>query len=64
MQKNSEDYGKYEKGNKLSYQDFQKYLDTFYGSNFNFYETILPRMRKIATDAIKASYSLLDSEKL
>lgn len=26
VQKNTSDYGKYEKGNKLSYQDFQKYL--------------------------------------
>lgn len=28
IQKNSEDYGKYEEGNKLSYVEFQKYLDT------------------------------------
>ena len=27
VQKYSKDYGKYEKGNKLSYQDFQIYLD-------------------------------------
>ena len=28
IQKKSEDYGKYENGNKISFQDFQKYLDT------------------------------------
>ena len=30
VQQNNEDYGKYEPGNKLSYNDFQKYLDTKY----------------------------------
>ena len=27
IQKNSENYGKYEEGNKLSYTTFQRYLD-------------------------------------
>jgi hypothetical protein len=27
IQKNAEDYGKYEKGNKISYDKFQSYLD-------------------------------------
>lgn len=28
IQKNSEDYGKFENGNKLSYAEFQKYLES------------------------------------
>ena len=28
VQKKLEDYGKFESGNKLSYQEFQKYLDS------------------------------------
>ena len=32
IQKNCSSYGKYEKGNKLSYQDFQKYLDATYNA--------------------------------
>ena len=28
VQKKSDDYGKFEAGNKLSYLDFQKYLDS------------------------------------
>ena len=28
IQKNCENYGRFEKGNKLSYSDFQKYLDS------------------------------------
>lgn len=27
IQKKSEDYGKYENGNKISFSDFQRYLD-------------------------------------
>ena len=39
IQKNTTDYGKYEKGNKLSYADFQKYLDTsFPGKKYDFYD--------------------------
>lgn len=30
VQKHCEDYGKYESGNKLSYNDFQKYLNVNY----------------------------------
>jgi hypothetical protein len=30
VQKKSEDYGKYENGNKISFADFQKYLDNSY----------------------------------
>jgi len=29
VQKNSETYGKYEAGNKLSYRDIQRYLETY-----------------------------------
>lgn len=28
VQKKSDDYGKYENGNKLSFADFQRYLDS------------------------------------
>lgn len=31
IQKNSTFYGKHEEGNKLSYSEFQKYLDGKYG---------------------------------
>lgn len=61
VQKYSTDYGKYEKGNKISYAEFQKYLDTSHKSRkLRFQETVLPAMRAIATDAVKACYLLLD----
>ena len=64
IQKNNDSYGKYEKGNKLSYTDFQKYLDSSYkGRNFDFFNKMLPKMRDIASDAIRSSYFLLDSDR-
>lgn len=33
VQKYHEDYGKFEPGNKLSYADFQRYIDTAYNNN-------------------------------
>ena len=45
MQKKSEDYEKYENGNKLSYTDFEKYLDQNYpDKQYDFYSTVYPAM--------------------
>lgn len=63
IQKYSENYGKYEKGNKLSYSDFQRYLQTF-GHKLVFSRDIYPVMKKIAADAIKSTFLFLDREKL
>ena len=52
VQKKSEDYGKYEPGNKLSFSDFQRYLDTNVGSDhgqrLKFWQQAYPEMKKIA----------------
>jgi hypothetical protein len=45
VQKNGQDYGKYEKGNKISYQEFKKYLSSNYGPQADFYGKIIPKMR-------------------
>jgi tubulin polyglutamylase TTLL1/tubulin monoglycylase TTLL3/8 len=43
VQKRAPDYGKFEAGNKLSYQDFQSYLDKYlYNHNVCFERDILP----------------------
>ena len=36
VQKKADTYGKHEKGNKVSYVDFQKYLDTNYKKKYDF----------------------------
>ena len=65
VQKKSQDYGKYEPGNKLSFADFQRYLDTVYNSNeggtkYKFWQQAYPEMKKIATDAIKAVFNKIN----
>jgi hypothetical protein len=43
IQKYSDNYGKFESGNKVSYQDFQKFLDNNYQKfNVNFKKDIVP----------------------
>lgn len=50
IQKKSEDYGKFEKGNKLSFKHFQKYLD---GISVSLQTGILPGIRNIVKDTVK-----------
>lgn len=64
VQKKGEDYGKYENGNKISFGDFQKYLDNLGGNEkkLNFYKTVYPKMMKLAKDAVMATNMVLDSK--
>jgi tubulin polyglutamylase TTLL1 len=47
VQKNSEEYGKYEDGNKLSFVDLQRYLDSLspMGKQTDFQKNIYPQMK-------------------
>ena len=46
VQKHAENFGKYESSNKLSYHDFQKYLNTHYSElNICFNRDILPQIK-------------------
>ncbi|OMJ86589.1 hypothetical protein SteCoe_11875 [Stentor coeruleus] len=61
IQKHSDEYGKFEDGNKLSYKDFQRYLDTHYSDKkINFISDILPKIKNLAKDSIQAAYMKLD----
>ena len=63
IQKGNPNYGKYEEGNKISYSEFQRYLDTTLSEKkVSFLETIYPKMKAIATDAIKATYLEIDPD--
>ena len=65
MQKQLPDYGKFEKGNKISYDDLHIYLDRLYGfKNYNFKEIILPKMKKITTDVKKGRGLYADPDRL
>ena len=63
IQKGNPNYGKYEEGNKISYSEFQRYIDSTFGDKkFSFVETIYPKMKAIATDAIKSTYLEIDPD--
>ena len=59
IQKHADDYGKYENGNKLSYSDFQRYLDSHCAYR-HFFNEILPEIKEIVKDSVKASYLKID----
>ena len=53
VQKQSQDYGKYEAGNKISYSDFDKIL--IKEKDMSFYNKILPKIKKRVGDVFKAA---------
>lgn len=64
VQQHGDEYGKYETANKLSYQDYQKYLNqTAPELNINLERDLITQIRKIVTDTIRATFHLLDSKK-
>lgn len=65
VQKRSEDYGKFENGNKVSLQDFQKYLkQEFPEMKIDFFKHIMPQIKKLVTDTFRAAYGRIDPLKL
>jgi hypothetical protein len=44
VQKKCEEYGKYEPGNKISFADFQRYLDS-QEPKYKFWSTAYPEMK-------------------
>ncbi len=65
IQNHSESYGKYEDGNKISYAQFQKYLDLKHaGCGYDLEKQIIPKMKEIATDSIRAAIHIVKGEKV
>lgn len=62
IQKYSNEYGKFENGNKLSYRDFQRYLDSNH-KEFNFFSQALPKIREIVKETMQASFEIIDKNK-
>lgn len=60
VQKNSEEYGKFESGNKLSYSDFQKFLAVSYPEK-NFYTDIYNEIEKSVKESIVCVKDILNS---
>ena len=62
VQKYSSNYGKHEAGNKLSYAEFQEYLNKNY-EGVDFYKIVLPQIKDMIRDSVLATYLKLDDER-
>ena len=73
IQQNANDFGKFESGNKLGFQDFQKYLQEtedlkpeFKGENgrVHFFKQILPQIRHLVTESFRSvAYNKIDPDR-
>jgi len=65
IQKNSEDYGKFENANKLSYQDFDRYfLENPLGDyELRFTRDFLPQIRALVRDTFRSVERKIDPER-
>lgn len=59
VQKDGDSYGRFEAGNKVTYNELQKYIEST-GSKVDFFASIYPQMKKIATDSVKSTAIFLD----
>lgn len=59
VQKTAEDYGRFENGNKLSYPEFQKYLDQHH-RGVDFWTSVWPQIREVVIDTVKATWERID----
>jgi len=61
VQKKSEEYGRFEFGNKVSFQEYQQYLNqTVPHLNINFKKHIFSQIKYIMGDTVRACYKILD----
>mmetsp|Transcript_5226 Transcript_5226/g.4813 ORF Transcript_5226/g.4813 Transcript_5226/m.4813 type:complete len:163 (+) Transcript_5226:352-840(+) len=63
IQKNSEDYGKFENANKLSFSDFDRYFEINGEYDLKFKRDFLPQIRKIIRDTFLSVDGKIDPEK-
>eukprot|EP01017_Pseudomicrothorax_dubius_P004792 TRINITY_DN11059_c0_g1_i2.p1 TRINITY_DN11059_c0_g1~~TRINITY_DN11059_c0_g1_i2.p1 ORF type:complete len:217 (-),score=50.22 TRINITY_DN11059_c0_g1_i2:34-684(-) len=64
VQKKGDEYGKFESGNKLSFAEFQKYLDSVYGTGkLDIVRNAVPQMKAIARKLTQSVVRLIDPEK-
>jgi tubulin--tyrosine ligase len=59
IQSQSEDYGKYETCNKLSFHEFEKYCEGNYLHD-SFYAKLYPKIKKLIRDCFFCAYTKID----
>lgn len=63
IQKKGNDYGKYQKGNKVTFEEYQNFLDMFEKKDINFKKDILPKLKLMAAKSIAAGSSSFNLSK-
>ena len=64
IQKKDKNYGKHEPGNKMSYSEFQIYIDKNFGDlNICFERDMVPQINKMTTDVFRACHGKLDPKR-
>jgi len=62
---NADDYGKFESANKLSINDFQRYLDQNHtNKSIDFMRDLFPVMERLVADSFRAVSSKIDPNRL
>ncbi len=58
VQKNSDRYGHFQDGNKLSYPELQRYFDSLpaLGRVLDLHNVLIPKMKEIAGMAVRAAW--------
>lgn len=65
VQMNADDYGKFESANKLSINDFQRYLDQNHSSkSIDFMRDLFPIMERLVADSFRAVAKKIDPHRL
>ena len=61
IQMHADDYGKFESGNKIAFNDFSKIVQMQNpGLDFDMYRDIVPQIKKIVTDTFRAALPKID----
>ena len=63
IQKKSSEYGKFEEGNKLSYQEFQDYINKNCVNKVHFFDCVYPKLEKLVKDSIIATCMKINPKK-
>lgn len=64
IQKKTSEYSKYESGNKVRFEEFQKYIDLFHSDrNINFLNDIMPALKDLVRLSVRSAKNFDSSSK-
>jgi hypothetical protein len=65
IQKHADDYGKYESGNKMAFNDFTRVVQSQMPElDFDMYRDIVPQIKKLVGDTFRSVVHRIDPERL